>query len=103
MKFGEPRVAVAALRELYNLLVERNLRGDSPDDFTFVQEECNEFDIRDCSTAASAVAGSTTSEQPGVHFSPTFRDECIAESASIEPSGQPAAVGCRLRSTGGQR
>ena len=103
MKFGEPRVAVAALRELHSLLVERGLRGNSPNDSTFVQEECNEFDVQDHSTAASGVASSATSEQPGVHFSPAFRDEFVAESASIELSRQPANVGRRLRSPGGQR
>jgi hypothetical protein len=54
MKLGEPRIAVSALRELHNLLVERGLRGNSPNDSTFVKEECNEFDLQDHSTAASA-------------------------------------------------
>lgn len=103
MKLGEPRVAVAALCELHSLLVERGLRGNSPNDSTFVQEECNEFDVQDHSTAASGVASSAASEQPGVHFSPAFRDGFISESASIEPSGQPADVGRRLRIPGGQR
>lgn len=103
MKLGEPRVAVAALRELHSLLVERGLRGNSPNDSTFVQEECNEFDVQDHPTAASDVANSAASEQPGVHFSPAFRDEFIAESSSIELSRQPANAGRRLRSPGGQR
>jgi len=102
MKLGEPRVAVAALRELHNLLGERGLRGNSPNDSTFVKEECNEFDLQDHSTAASAVSDSAAPEQPGVHFSPAFRDEFIAESASIELSGQLADVGRRLHRTGGE-
>lgn len=103
MKLGEPRVAVAALRELHNLLVERGLRGSSSNHSTFVQGECNEFDVQDHSRTASGVASSIASEQPRIHFSPAFRDESIAESASNELSGQPADVGRRLRSAGGQR
>jgi hypothetical protein len=102
MKLGEPRVAVAVLRELHNLLVERGLRGYSPND-SFVQEECNESVVQDHSPAASAVANSATSEQPGVHFSPAFRDEFVAESASIKLPRTAANVGRRLRSAGGQR
>ena len=103
MNLGEPRVAVSALRELHNLLVERDLRGNSPNDSTFVQEECNEFDVHSHSTAATGVISSPASEQPGVHFSPAFQDEFIAESASIELSRQPASVGRRPCSPGGQR
>ena len=103
MKLCEPRVAVASVRELHILLVERDLRGNSPNDSIFVQEECNEFDVQDHSTAASDVANSAASEQPGVHFSPAFRDEFIAESSSIELSRQPTNAGRRLRSPGGQR
>jgi hypothetical protein len=102
MKLGEPRVSVAALRELHDLLVERGLRDNSSNDSTFVQEECNEFDVHNHSTAASGVVRSTASEQPRVHLSPAFRDESIAESASIELPGQSADVGRRLRSAGGQ-
>jgi hypothetical protein len=103
MNLGEPRVAVAALRELHDLLVERGLQGNSPNGYTFVQEECNESDVQDHSPAASVVGNSATSEQPGVHFSPAFRDEFLAESASIELSREPANVGRRLRNPGGQR
>jgi hypothetical protein len=103
MKLGEPRVAVAALRELHDLLIERGLRESSSNDSTFVQEECNEFDVHSHSTAATGVISSPASEQPGLHLSPTFRDERIAESASIELSGKSADVGRRLRNSGGQR
>ena len=103
MKLGEPRVAVAALCELHSLLVERGLRGNSPNDSTFVKEECNEFDLQSHSAAVPALSDSAAPGQPGVHFSPAFRDGFISESASIEPSGQPADVGRRLRIPGGQR
>ena len=103
MKLGEPRVAVAALRELHDLLIERGLRESSSNDSTFVQEECNEFDVHSHSTAATGVISSPASEQPGLHLSPAFRDERIAESASIELSGKSADVGHRLRNSGGQR
>ena len=103
MRLGEPRVAVAALRELHHLLVERGLRENLLYDSTFVQEDCNESDVQDHSPAASGVANSPTSEQLGVHFSPALRDECIAESASLELSRQPANAGRRLRNSGGQR
>jgi hypothetical protein len=88
---------------LHDLLIERGLHENSSNDSTFVQEECNEFDFHDHSTAASGVVSSTASEQPRVHLNPTFRDERIAESASIELSGKSADVGRRLRSSGGQR
>ena len=103
MKLGEPRVSVAALRELHHLLVGRGLRGNSPDDSTFVQEECDEFDLRNHSTAASGASSTTASEQPGLYFNSTFRDESIAEGASTELSGKPSDVGRRRRRSGGQR
>lgn len=103
MKLGEPRVSVSALRELHHLLVERGLRRNSSSDSTFVQEECDEFDSRDHSAAASGAGRDTKSEQPGVYFSSTFRDESIAESASAELPGQPSDVGRRRRRSGGQR
>ena len=103
MNLGEPRVAVAALRELHAILVERSLREDSSNDSTLVQEERNEFDVHDHSTAASGVVSSPASEQPGLHFRPAFPDERVTESASIELSGQSADVGRQLRSSGGQR
>ncbi len=103
MKLGEPRVAVAALRELHDLLVARGLRGNSSDDFNFVQEECDESELRDCSTAASDADRDTASEQPGVYLSSAFRDESIAEGASTELPGQPSDDGRRRRRSGGQR
>jgi hypothetical protein len=103
MKLGEPRVSVAALRELHHRLVERGLRRDSSNDSTIVQEECDEVDLRDHSAAASGAGRDTTSEQPGVYLSSAFRDESIAEGASIELPGQPSDVGRRRRRSGGQR
>jgi hypothetical protein len=103
MKLGEPRVSVAALRELHHRLVERGLRRDSSNDSTIVQEECDEVDLRDRSAAASGAGRDTASEQPGVYFSSTFRDESVAEGASAELPGQPSDVGRRRRRSGGQR
>ena len=103
MKLGEPRVSVAAFRELHHRLVERGLRRNSSNDSTFVQEECDEFDLRDHSAAASGVGRDTASEQPGVYFNSTFRDGSIAEGASTELPGQPSDVGRRRRRSGGQR
>jgi len=103
MKLGEPRVSVAALRELHYRLAERGLRMNSSDDSTVVQEECDESDLRDHSAAGSSAGRDTTSEQPDVHISSTFRDECIAEGASTELPGQPSDVGRRRRRSGGQR
>ena len=103
MKLGEPRVSVAALQELHHLLVERGLREDSSDDSNFVQEECNESDLRDHSTAASGAGRDTASEQPGVYLSSAFRDESIAEGTSTELPDQPSDVGRRQRRSGGQR
>lgn len=103
MKLGEPRVSVAALRELHHRLVERGLRTDSSNDSTIVQEECDEVDLRDRSAAASGASCDTASEQPGVYFVSTFWDESIAKGASAELPGQPSDIGRRRRRSGGQR
>ena len=103
MKLGEPRVAVSALRELHHLLVEGGLRRNSPNDSTLVQEECDEFDLPDHSTAASGTSSNATSGQPGLYFSSTFRDGPVSENESTELSGQPSDVGRRRHRSGGQR
>ena len=103
MTLGEPRVTVDALRELHRLLVERGLRGHSSNDSTFVQEECDEFEVRDHSTATSAAGSSAPSDQPGLYFSSTVRHEPLAEGASPELSGQPSDAGRRRRKPRGQR
>ena len=103
MKLGEPRVSVAALRELHHRLVERGLREDSSNDSTIVQEECDEVDLRDYSAAASGAGRDTASKQPGVYFRSAFRDESIAEGASAELPGQSSDVGRRRSRSGGQR
>ena len=54
MKLGEPRVSVAALRELHHRLAERGLRMNSSNDSTVAQEECDESDLRDHSAAGSS-------------------------------------------------
>ena len=103
MKLGEPRVFVAALRELHHRLVERGLRRDSSNDSTFVQEECDEFDLRDHSTATSGAGRDTATEQPGIYLSSAFRDQSIPEGASTELPDQPSDVSRRRRRSGGQR
>lgn len=103
MKLGEPRVSVAALRELHHRLVERGLRKDSSNDSTVVQEEHDGFNLRDHSTAASGAGRDTASEQPGVCFSSAFRDERIAEGARTELPGQSSDVGRRRSRSGEQR
>lgn len=103
MKVGEPQVSVAALRELHHRLVQRGLRRDSSNDSTLVQEEFDESDLRDHSAAGSAACRDAPSEQPGVHFSSTDRNESIAEGASAELPGQPSDVGRRRHRSGGQR
>ena len=103
MKLGEPRVAVSALRELHHLLVEGGLRGNSPNDSTLVEEECDEFDLPDHSTAGSGISGNTTSGQPGIYFSSTFRDEPVSENESTELFDQSSDVGRRRHRSGGQR
>ena len=103
MKLGEPRVSVAALRELHHRLGERGLRGSSSNDSTFVQEERDEFDLRDYSAATTGAGRDTAPEQSGVYFGSTFRDDSIAEGASTELPGQPSAVGRRRRRSGGPR
>jgi hypothetical protein len=103
MKLGEPRVPLAALRELHHLLVERGLRRTSSDDSTSVQEECDESDLRNHTAAASDAGRDTASEQLDLYLNSTFRDESIAEGASTELPGQSSDVGRRRRRSGGQR
>jgi len=103
MKLGEPRVCLAALRELHHRLVERGLRANSSNDSNLVQQECDESDLRDHSAAESDGGRDTTSEQPGVYLSSAFRDESITESASTELPDQPSDVGRRRRRSGGRR
>jgi hypothetical protein len=103
MKLGEPRVSVAALRELHHRQAERGLRMNSSNDSTVVQEECDKSDLRDHSAAGSSAGRDTPSEQTGIHISSTFRDESIAEGASTELPGEPSDVGRRRRRSGGQR
>jgi hypothetical protein len=79
------------------------LRGNSPNDSTLVQEECDEFDLPNHSTAASGTSSNATSGQPGLYFSSTFRDEPVSENESTELSGQPYYVGRRRHRSGGQR
>jgi hypothetical protein len=79
------------------------LRRNSSNDSTFVQEECDESELRDHSAAASGAGRDAASEQPGVYLSSAFGDESVTEGGGTELFGQPSDVGRRRRRSGGQR
>ena len=59
MALGAPRVTLAALAELHQLLTERGFRRSSLDDPTIVQEQQHEESAR----VGSAIRGATPTQQ----------------------------------------
>ena len=59
MELGDPRVTVAALRNLHQLLVDRHLRGNSPDDSIIVREKRNGQSAKRRSSRSTIVAVDT--------------------------------------------
>ena len=95
MGLGTPRVTIAALAELHQLLVEHGFRRRSSDGSTIVQEKQRENpgDI-------NAVIGSAAAAQHFVRFGKAARDEPGGAPNLTRPAGQSAARGRRLRGQG---
>jgi len=97
MKLGEPRVTVAALCDLHQLLVDRHLRGNSPDDSNTVREKRNgQAAQRRSSRPAVAVVGAATNEHD-VRPRRTSGDELGPAHKGNYTSCEPADAGRRRR------
>src|SRR5512147_2501919 len=97
MAMGSPRVAISALVELHQLLIESGFRSSSRDDPTIVQEEQDE------QPADSAVPGATTSLAPTQHAVRLRKDsgnEPHGAQHGARPAGQPPAGRRRHRGGG---
>jgi hypothetical protein len=93
MTFGAPPVAVPALTELHQLLIEHGFRRSSRDDSTVVQEEQNEEPAR----TGAAVYGPAPA-QYAVRFGKDSGNESLGPQRSARPAGRRAAGGGRRRS-----
>jgi hypothetical protein len=96
MEPGNPRVTVAALRELHQLLVERGLRGNSPDDSNTVREKRNGYKGR----SIKSVARDSSPDEPGVRHRRASGDERSPAYKGDELSCQTVVAGRRRRSKG---
>jgi hypothetical protein len=94
MSLGAPRVKLAALAELHQLLVERGFRRSSRDDPTIVQEEQHE----ELARADSAIRGPAPAQHP-VRFGHASRDVPFGAPDRCYPVGQ-RPVGGRQRCSG---
>ena len=91
MSLGAPRVTLAALAELDQLLTERGFRRSSRDDSTIVQEEQHEQLAR----AGGAIRGPAPAQHP-VRFGKASRDVPFGAPGRRYPVGQ-RPVGGRQR------
>ena len=92
MAFGAPRVAVPALIELHQLLIEHGFRRSSQDDPTIVQEEQNEKPA-DIGAATHGPAPA----QYTVRFGKASGDEPLGPQHSAHSAGQRPVGGGRRR------
>src|SRR5882757_3166442 len=88
MALGAPRVTLAALAELHQLLTERGFRRSSRDDPTIVQEEQHE----EFAGAEGAIRGPTPTEHP-VRFDTASRDDPLGAPSRARPASQPPVGG----------
>jgi hypothetical protein len=97
MKLGDPRVTVMALRNLHQLLVDRHLRGNSPDDSTIVREKRNGQAAKRRSSKSAVVAIDTAPDEHDVRRRRASGDERGTARKGNHPSGEPADAGRRRR------
>src|SRR5437660_4428675 len=88
MSLGAPRVKLAALAELHQLLVERGFRRSSRDDPAIVQEEQHE----ELARTASAIRGPAPA-QHCIRFGKASRDDLLRAPDRGCPAGQSAVGG----------
>ena len=83
MSLGAPRVTLAALAELDQLLTERGFRRSSRDDPTIVQEERHE----ELARAGGAIRAPAPAQHP-VRFGKASRDDPFGAPGRACPAGQ---------------
>ena len=90
MVLAEPRVTVAALRDLHQLLIDRRLRANSPDDSNIVREKCHGQASKRRSNKGEGVAVDTASNEHAVRLYGASRNESDATRKSHHASGKDA-------------
>jgi len=90
MALGAPRVTLAALAELHQLLTERGFRRSSRDDPTIIQEQQHEEFAR----VGGAIRGATPT-QHSVRFDRASRDDPLGAPGRPRPAGQSPIGGRR--------
>jgi hypothetical protein len=83
MALGAPRVMLAALAELHQLLTERGFRRSSGDDPIIVQEEQHE----ELARAGGAIGGPPPAQHP-IRFGRASRDDPLGAPGGARPAGQ---------------
>jgi hypothetical protein len=96
MSLGAPRVTLAALAELDQLLTERGFRRSSRDDPTIVQEERHE----ELDRAGSAIRAPAPAQHP-VRFDNASYDVPFGVTGRRCAAGQPSVGGRQHRGRGG--
>jgi hypothetical protein len=95
MEFGMPRVTIAALAELHQLLIEHGFRRSSSDGSTIVQEKQLEAPA-DINIALGTIAPA----QYPVRFGKAARNDPSGAPNLARPVGQPVARGRRRHRRG---
>lgn len=95
MVLGEPRVSVAALHNLHQLLVDRHLRGNSQDGSINVREKRNGQSAKRRSSRSTIVAVDTAADEHNVRCARAPGDEHGATSKRTQSSCDSADAGRR--------
>ena len=90
MSLGAPRVKLAALAELHQLLTERGFRRSFRDDPIIVQEQQHE----ELARVGGAIRGATPTQHP-IRFDRASRDDPLGAPGRARPVGQPPHGGRR--------
>ena len=95
MELGTPRVTIAALAELHQVLVEHGYRRSSSDGSRIVQEKQRENPVD-----TNAVIGSPAAAMHPARFGKAARNEPYGAPNLARPTGRPAARGRRRHRRG---
>ena len=98
---GEPRVSLAALCNLHQLLINRHLRGNSPDDSTIVREKRNAQATKRRSGRPAVVATDIAPDEHDVRLGRASGDEPGAAFKRHQTPREPANAGRRRRASKG--
>ena len=94
MVLGEPRVTVATLHNLHQLLVDLHLRGNSPDGSTNVREKRNGQSAKRRSSRSTVIAVDAAPDEPDVRRGRASGDERGATGKHAQASRMPVDAGC---------